>query len=177
MVDLGHRMVICGYFQGFPSALQIEIHIIGINLIFIFLVKWKLTYYLRDSIFKHFWAKTTLGHKWRPQNVMVLLGYCVDTKIFFMKLNGRHFCKYLHIYNLFQKKCILGIAHSNHYLLKCKNKILTFYYLIDNYYHVWRKTGLDFGHAPCWPCFFLHSVLKGYLRYKTVLCHKVGLDV
>ena len=59
--------------QSFSSVLQIQSLVIDVNMVSIFPIKWKLKYYSRNSIFKHFWSRPILGHKCMPWNLTLLI--------------------------------------------------------------------------------------------------------
>ena len=111
--------------QGFPLILQILSNITGINMVSIFLIKWKLKFYSRNSILSTFgpnlaWvinAGLEIWHFW-------LLHYCAITiNLFYGTIWSYLYMEIpVHI-KLLLGKCIFGIAHSDHYLVKNKNKI------------------------------------------------------
>ena len=53
---------------------------------------------------------------------------CCYYKSFPTEPTGHHLPKYLYIYKYLSEIYIFGVEHSNHYLVKCKNKTWTFYY-------------------------------------------------
>ena len=71
------------------------------------------------------------------------------------------------------------VKHCN--LTKCVSKkifcyhklVAIFFHYITSPLHYHSITSLDNRQYSK----SVRSVLKGYLRYKTILCHKIGLDV
>ena len=121
--DLGHKMATSGFLK--VSLQFFRFKIIGINMVSIFLIKWKLKFYSRNSILSIFGPNLTwvinagleFWHFW-------LLHYSVIT------INLLYGTVWSHLYveilvhiKLLSGKCIFGIAHSDHYLVKYKNKI------------------------------------------------------